>query len=155
EGDAVEPALEATNDAPKVIDSANAEGWSFRATTIDLGLDPKQRPIAARQAAAGSRDVDQGAPPSKSGGVGEALDAPDAARGLGRGGVVGVAVRDAVEASSVMGTAIFAVTIDAGGSVKVTLSSASQDEVGWARLNEAIRRRVLEQRGRLRMPPDG
>jgi hypothetical protein len=54
-----------------------------------------------------------------------------------------------------MGTAIFAVTIDSAGSVKVSLSSASQDEVGWARLNEAIRARVLERKDQLRMPPDG
>ncbi len=153
-GDGV-AAADPADATPNVLTSPNDEGWTFHSTKVDLGIDPKKR---AMLAAGGPGAAD--APPSriggsKTGGVVEALDAKDGERGLGRGGVVNAAIHDAVQASSVMGTAIFAVTIDGSGAIRVTVSSASQDEVGWARLNESIRASVAARKDQIRMPPSG
>jgi len=156
-GDGVATPAPASSDAPpNVLTAPGDEGWSFHATNVDIGIDPRKRPLlAAGQGPAASGDTPAGGPPpaSTTGGLAESLDAADVARGLGRGGVVGTAIHEAVQASSVMGTAIFAVTIDGAGAISVRVSSASQDELGWARLNEAIRASVAARKDQIRMPP--
>lgn len=145
---------------PSVVTSPNGEGWSFHWTAVDLGLDPRKRRLFAAGPAPSAADAPRGpgagavgAPhASTTGGLKESLDAADVARGLGRGGVVSTAIHDAVQASSVMGTAIFAVTIDGAGAISVRVSSASQDELGWARLNESIRASVAARKDQIRMP---
>jgi hypothetical protein len=153
--DSIAPAP-ASSDTLHVVTAPGDEGWSFHATNVDLGIDPRKRPLLAAGPGAGPSVGDSpaaGAPPaSTTGGLAESLDAADVARGLGRGGVVSAAIHEAVQASSVMGTAIFAVTIDGAGAVSVRVSSASQDELGWARLNEAIRASVAARKDQIRMP---
>jgi hypothetical protein len=139
--------------APNVLTTPDRSGWSFRASTVDLGVDPRTRPLAnsAARAGAGAGSSGDGRA-SSTGGLAEGLEALDVERGLGRGGVMTTAIHDAVQMSSVMGSAIFAVTIDASGAVAVSVSSASQDELGWSKLNEAVRASVLARKDQIRLP---
>ena len=149
-------APEATAPAAKtdVVTAPDGEGWSFRSSSVDLGIDPKKRALVATgPSRAEAPAIPGAAPASTTGGLAEGLDAHDLALGLGRGGVVNTAVHDAVQGASVMGKAIFAVTIDSAGTVTVGVSSASQDEVGWARLNESIRASVVARKDQIRLPP--
>lgn len=143
-----------------VVTAPDGQGWSFRAAQVDLGIDPKKRPLLAMGPGGGEAPPSTGGgpsggppPASTTGGLVEALDAHDVALGVGRGGAVNTAVRDAVQASNVMGRAIFAITIDGAGTVTVGLSDASQDERGWIKVTEAIRASVAAKKDQLRLPP--
>jgi hypothetical protein len=146
-----------------VVTAPDGQGWSFHAANVDLGIDPKKRPLLAMGSGSGEAPPRPGASPgalpggpppaSTTGGLAEALDAHDVALGLGRGGAVNTAVRDAVQAANVMGKAIFAITIDGAGAVTVGLSDASQDERGWMKVTEAIRASVTARKDQLRLPP--
>ncbi len=162
------PAATAATGADGVVTApreASGEGWSIRTTTVDLGIGihPNTRPLLALGAGAEAPPAGSAGPSaaprtaSRTGGLVEALDAADVAHGLGRGGLVNTAVHDAAQASSVMGKAIFAITIDGAGKVTVGVSSATEDEIGWAGLSETIRASVAAraERGQMRLPPGG
>jgi hypothetical protein len=137
--------------APDDVVRAPDEGWTFHPARVDLGIDPVKRPLRG----AGAREREGTSTPagaSSTGGLAEALAAHDVALGLGRGGAVNTIVHEAVQASSVMGKAIFVVTFDGAGGVSVHVSSASADEREWARLNESIRASVLAKKDTMRLP---
>jgi hypothetical protein len=90
---------------------------------------------------------------STSGGVAEALDARDAALGLGRGGAVLSALEGAFASSDAPseGIATFDVGIDTSGHVSVAVVDVSVASPGWARVAAAARAAIDP--ARVRIPP--
>jgi hypothetical protein len=73
-------------------------------------------------------------------GLAAALDAQDAARGLGRGGPARTAVEEAARGKDAptFGIATFSIAIGADGAVDVRVADASVDRPGWAALRQEI-----------------
>jgi hypothetical protein len=139
----------ATSDDPVLAAApASSSSWTFRATAPDIhprGVDFARWNRDHTEAAAAP------APVSTSGGVIEALDGADVARGLGRGGPIRAAVDVAARGDGpVRGSATFSVTIFSDGRVDVQVASAQTD---WSRLLPAIRDAVRD--AKVRMPPKG
>jgi hypothetical protein len=95
---------------------------------------------------------DEGAPKaaSTSGGVVEALDTIDAARGLGRGGPMRAAVEQAARSGDapVRGTATFTVVLFSDGKVDVRVADEQAD---WSRLIPVVRDALRS--ANVRLPP--
>jgi len=84
------------------------------------------------------------------GGLGQALEARDQERGLGRGGVVATLARSAaLGAGPQEGEATFLVMADRDG--RVTSVSLSEDRGGWSAVTRALERSLAGKR--LRVPP--
>ncbi|MDB4942314.1 MAG: hypothetical protein JWP97_1848 [Labilithrix sp.] len=142
-------------------DGAAASAWFHPTGTVDLGLGVAGamkvgtlRPgegEAPRAAPAPARPV------SSTGGLVEALDSGDVARGLGHAGPVRSAVDAAAHRAEAptFGVATFTVSLGSDGSVQVALAGANADRPGWDALRGAIREAVEKAPKRIAVPGRG
>jgi hypothetical protein len=134
---------EATIDPSPETDRGSASaGWFRPNAAVDLQL---HAPAGAPEILPDRRAPMTPPPVSTTGGLAEALDAEDFARGLGRGGPVLAAVEEAAHGSDAptFGTATFSVVIGADGKVNVDVAAAGGDRAGWEGLRPAIRTALL------------
>ncbi|WP_394840998.1 hypothetical protein LZC95_28470 [Pendulispora brunnea] len=136
--------------------SESGEAWSLPSVgrkPIDLGLGTARGPAILAPGGAATAEPPADERPSRTGGLVEALDAEDAARGFGRGGPVKLAVEAAARTTDAptVGKATFDVAVNGDGSLHVTLLSANTDYEGWNRITQAIRSHLG--RKRVRIPP--
>jgi len=111
-----------------VLESSGVGAWTFRPTSgVDLGL--KNRAGLASAAPELPQERLGPRPASSTGGLVEALDAADVARGLGHGGPVRSAVDLAASSpeAPTFGTATFAVALGSDGSVNGVLVTVKVD----------------------------
>ncbi|WP_394851009.1 hypothetical protein [Pendulispora rubella] len=135
---------------------APGEGWSLPPTggkPIDLGLGTARGPAVFAPGPMASAEPPADERPSRTGGLTEALDAADAARGFGRGGPVKLAVEAAARTTDAptTGKASFDIAVNADGSMHVVLLSANTDFEGWNGIVQAIHSHLA--RKRVRIPP--
>jgi len=128
------------------LESPGAATSTFRPTKgVDVGLGNR----AGLAGLAEGTDAPPGRtgprPASSTGGLVEALDAADMARGLGHGGPVRTAVDEAARLpeAPTFGSATFAVALGTDGSVKVSVVAASGDRTRWDSLGPAVRDTLL------------
>ena len=84
--------------------------------------------------------------------LGQELADADVAKGLGRGGLIVLALEDVtrIGAAPVRGAATFEVVVEAHGSATVSLSEAESDPAAWVRLADDMTRAVSALAVRLR-----
>ena len=147
-------AASAPAEVPRVLDHDGGEGWSFSVTrpgSVDLSLGARryQVPIPdASQAGAGTTERD----------VAKRLFAATTERdnqlGLGRGGPVRSAIEEAVRSErGLLGAALFEVTLDHAGVVRVDLVESGGDGASWDRLRDPVARLVAARP--VRLPENG
>jgi hypothetical protein len=129
------------------ITAPSDDGWSFSAiakTAPDL-VALNRGGYRVGMAAEDHPDVASERPGEQKGNPFMALEDHDVALGLGRGAPVVLAVEEAARLADTMGTALFDVTLDGAGGVRVDLAKSSGgDPVGWDGLRAPIARLVAQ-----------
>jgi hypothetical protein len=119
-------AIEAIEPSPSALNEG--ETWTFHPGAIDLGIGkPAQLSAADLKNAGRETEAPRAAtaPVSTTGGLIEALDSQDVARGIVRGGPARTAAETATRDAAVMGSAVFGVTIDSALNVTVVLAGVT------------------------------
>jgi len=129
---------------PAHVPTAEDGTWSFSPTVGAIDLASSFRKNAVSAMARSDRDDPNGSP--KGGGLVEALDAADLAKGIAHGGAVKVAIDEIARTTNapIEGNATFSIALARTGNVHVTLMNANSETEGWRRLVFPIRKLVEE-----------